>query len=241
MARKHERQGDGARQYNQAWAMVQYLIYAEDEPGHPRFRSRLIDMLKLIHEGKNGHDAFVEAFSDNMEGFQHMFTDYARSMQPTPEATFIENQDVLADMLIELKNRGRTFADMSGFKREIIRGRYQVDYTRGSVRWNSSPDPAIYFRDAEGREMGSDQLFFADRNGRRCRTSSQGRCRACSFTRFSRKRGTRSSMRWRWRRRTREAGTSDAAPGVLRRGGSMGERIRVFGVPQTRRLPCRSD
>jgi hypothetical protein len=155
----------GARQYNQAWAMAQYLIYAEDEPGHPRFRSRLIDMLKLIHDGKDGHEAFVEAFSDNIEGFQHMFVDYARSLQPTREATFIENQDVLADMLIELKNRGRTYTEMSSFKREIIRGRYQVDYTRGSVRWNSNPDPASYFRDAEGRDMGGDQLFFQPRNG----------------------------------------------------------------------------
>ena len=41
-------------------------------------------MLKLIHDGKNGTDAFVEAFSDNIPGFQQIFLDYARQMQPTP-------------------------------------------------------------------------------------------------------------------------------------------------------------
>ena len=155
----------GARQYNQAWAMAQFLIFDEEAPGRFRFRSRLIDMLKLIHDGKNGSDAFVESFSDNIPGFQQMFLDYARQLQPTPIATYIEHQDILADMVIELKSRGQTFSDIASLRREIYRGHYQVIYTRGGIKWTSETNPSLYFHDLEGRELDSDRLYFDAHTG----------------------------------------------------------------------------
>jgi hypothetical protein len=155
----------GAVEYNQAWAMAYYLIYAEESPGRPRFRSRLIDMLKLIHEGKDGSDAFVEAFSHNIPGFQQMFSEYARQMQPTPLATSIENQDILADMMIELQAHGRRFSDIGSFRNEIERYQMRITYTRGSLQWSSENNPGRYFHDAEGRDMTGDRLFFATRSG----------------------------------------------------------------------------
>src|SRR5690348_12742750 len=38
-------------QYNQGWAMVQFLINATDPNGEPKYRSRFIAMLKEIHNG----------------------------------------------------------------------------------------------------------------------------------------------------------------------------------------------
>jgi hypothetical protein len=145
--------------------MAYYLIYAEESPGRPRFRSRLIDMLKLIHDGKDGSDAFVEAFSDNIPGFQQMFSEYARQMQPTPLATSIENQDILADMMIELQAHGQRFDDITSFHREIDRYDVRVTYTRGSLQWTSDNDPTRYFHDADNRDMTGDRLFFATRSG----------------------------------------------------------------------------
>lgn len=154
-----------ARQYNQAWAMAHYLIFAEQQPGRPRFRARLVEMLKLIHDGQEGNAAFVTAFSDNIDGFQQMFLEYVRQLQATPVATCIEHQDILADMLIELRSRGRTFADVSSFHREIERGRYQIVYTRGALKWQSDADPSTYFRDLQGQTMTGDRMYFLPRNG----------------------------------------------------------------------------
>jgi hypothetical protein len=155
----------GTTQYNQSWAMVQYLIFAEDAPGKPRFRSRLIDMLKLVHAGKNGHDSFVEAFSDNIDGFQQMFINYARQIHSTPAAMYIEHQDILADMMINLKARGKMFKEMANLRHEIERGRYQVDYTLGPLKWTSGSDPSVYFQDLDGREFDNDHLYLQLRNG----------------------------------------------------------------------------
>ncbi len=155
----------GTTQYNQAWAMTHYLIFAEDSPGSPRFRSRLIDMLKLVHAGKNGHDAFVEAFSNNIEGFQQMFTGYARQLQATPAALYLEHQDILADMMIDLKARGKMFKEMANLKHEILRGRYQIDYTLDLLKWTSSSDPGVYFQDLDGHELDNDHLYLQVRNG----------------------------------------------------------------------------
>jgi hypothetical protein len=94
-------------------------------------------MLKLINGGKDGSEAFVESFSDNIAGFQQMFLDYARQLEATPVATYIEHQDILADMMIELKSRGQTFRDVETFRHELERGQYQVQYTRGSLNWST--------------------------------------------------------------------------------------------------------
>ena len=155
----------GGRQYNQAWAMAHYLIFSDDAMGPPQFRRRLIDMLKRVHNGENGTDAFVSAFSDNYAGFQQMFLNYARRMKPTPVATYIENQDILADMMIELNSRGQRFNTIPNLRRALIRGRYQVIYTRGGLQWKSSADPNEYFRDLEGNDLGGDQLYLEQRNG----------------------------------------------------------------------------
>jgi hypothetical protein len=155
----------GAAQYNQAWAMAHYLVFSPDEKGQPRFRGRLIDMLKLLRSGKHGEEAFTEAFSDNIPGFQKMFLQYARTLSPTAKATCIENQDILADMLIELDSQGRRFKDIDSFRDTLVKHQYQMEYTRGSLHWQSENDPRIYFRDLEGSYMGSDRLYFSFRNG----------------------------------------------------------------------------
>src|SRR5207247_722193 len=74
----------GGTQYNQAWAMVHFLVESRDSAGQPRFRSRLIQMLKIIHAGTPGDSAFNQAFSDNVKGFQDRFVEYVKALTPTP-------------------------------------------------------------------------------------------------------------------------------------------------------------
>jgi hypothetical protein len=158
-----------ASRYGQAWAMTHFLVFAPDENGgdgsQPKYRARLIEMLKLIHAGHRPDDAFVGAFSDNIEGFQRLFVEYARALRPTTEATFLENQTVLADMLVQLRSRGHRFDDPETLRRFLTEGGYRLRYSKGNVQWSSEEDPAAYFRDASGRLMTGQQFIFSLRGG----------------------------------------------------------------------------
>jgi len=155
----------GATQYNQSWAMVHFLVHATDPTGGAKYRARLIKMLKLIHDGEDGERAFRDAFSDNIDGFQARFVEYARALKPTPEATLIDHQDVLADMLVELAERGKHFNDADEFRRSVADGGYRIKYNKAQVQWSTAEDPLVYFCDLTGRPFGSDRLYLSPRTG----------------------------------------------------------------------------
>jgi hypothetical protein len=161
----HKDHGTGATQYNQSWAMVYFLINARDEDGREKYRGRLLQMLQLIHGGRDPQEAFNVAFAGNLAGFQKRFVEYARELRATPEATLIENQEVLADLLSELRNRGKTFDTIADLRQAAVRGGYQMHYTRGQLKWSSKADLTTYFRDLDGRPFDADQLYLSPRTG----------------------------------------------------------------------------
>ncbi|HXE53290.1 MAG TPA: DUF1570 domain-containing protein [Tepidisphaeraceae bacterium] len=156
---------DGNTQYNQSWAMVHFLVRAQDSRGEFLYRSYLVDMLRNLNEGKDGTGAFRLAFGTNIQGFQDRFVEYAQSLRPTPEATMIENQSVLADMLIDFDHKGKRFGSMESFRTYAIRGRYQMRYSSGSLQWDTGPNIGRYFCDLSGRTLGSSDLYFSIRSG----------------------------------------------------------------------------
>jgi hypothetical protein len=150
----------GATEYNQSWAMVYFLAHARDKAGKERYRTRLIDMLRLLHDGKDGDAAFREAFSDNVRGFQSRFTEFANTLDPTAEATMMDRQSVLGDLLGELARHGKRFTNLSQFKRAALLGGYRMHYTKGELQWDSEPDLKVYFADVDGNAMPPEKLFF---------------------------------------------------------------------------------
>ncbi|WP_428938665.1 DUF1570 domain-containing protein [Fontivita pretiosa] len=151
--------------YSQAWGMVHFLVFAPDESGRPKYRARLVEMLRLLHAGHSAPDAFVAAFSDNIDGFQDRFVEYARTLQPTPQATFLEYQRILGDMLVMLEAREQRFEDAVQFRDYLIAGGLRLRYSKGQVQWSTETDPRVYFLDAQGRLMNSEQLLFSPRGG----------------------------------------------------------------------------
>ena len=154
-----------ATQYNQAWAMAHYLLYAPGPDGQPLHRACVLDMLRRCKAGAAPMDAYAQAFSDNVVGFQKRFTEYAQTLAPTREATYLDNQTVLADFLVGLKQRGRAFETIESFRRALQRGRVRLQYTRGNLEWKSAEDSDEYFRGIDGRLMSGDELFFQPREG----------------------------------------------------------------------------
>ena len=152
--------------YNQSWAMVHFLIFATDprQPKVPLYRAQLIEWLRRMHVGEEPNEAFAAAYSDNIEGFQSRFVEWARSMKPTPQACVAEHQQVLADLLRELYGK-RTFKSVAEFRQEIVARSYRIHYTHGSIKWTTADNPSIYFADLRGRAYRAEQLTFEPRPG----------------------------------------------------------------------------
>ena len=158
-------QQTGATQYNQSWAMVYFLINARDDDDGYRYRQRLLRLLELLHDGKEADAAFRSAFGQNIEGFERRFVEYARQLKPTPQATLLENQDVLGDLIVELKRLGKQYDSVDALRDAVVQGRYRLTYTRGALKWTTDDDVGVYFSDATGHPFRADQLFFQDRRG----------------------------------------------------------------------------
>lgn len=139
-------------QYNQSWAMVHFLVYADDGFKHPKYRDRFVQMLRLLHAGVDGQSAFAQAFSPNIQGFHDRFMEYVATLQPTPMATLIETQGVLADILVSMRQHGQWFDTFDQFRDACVAGHWRVEYLRGNVRWQSADDPSIYFSQVNAQE-----------------------------------------------------------------------------------------
>ena len=150
----------GATQYNQAWAMTYFLINARGEDDGFRYRPRLLKLLELLNEGTGPDEAFGRAFGNNIRGFEARFIEYARQLKPTPQATLLENQDVLGDLIVELHKIGKTYDTVEALRAAVEQGRYRLTYRRGHSEWTTDEDVSAYFRDAGGKLYAPDELFF---------------------------------------------------------------------------------
>jgi len=155
----------GSVQYNQSWAMVHFLAMAHSPRDEKQFlyRNRLIDFLRLLHIGKPADEAFQTAFGNNIPAFEQRFSEYAATLTATPEATMIENQNVLADLLVDFNRQGRQFDDVESFRRFVVQGHFKLHYQLGELEWNTNPDINVYFADSDGQRFLSTDLYFASR------------------------------------------------------------------------------
>jgi hypothetical protein len=151
----------GATQYNQAWAMTHYLVHGSN--GDVKYRPLLIDMLKRIHAGADPQVAFTEAFSPNIDGFQARFEEFATKLQATPEASMIERQTVLADLLVESARAGKRYSEVRAFREDIISTNARLRYEKGQIRWQTEPDQRVYFSDLNNRPFEGNELYFDHR------------------------------------------------------------------------------
>ena len=135
------------------------LTAHEARPGHE------LQFARMIEAGVSIPRAVFAFNSANVEGFQTRFLQWAKTLEPTPEATLIERQTILTDMLVRFSQQGKRFDHIDGFRKMLVSGGYQMEYTRNDVKWVTDSDPRIYFRTLEGRSYNSDELYFDTRSG----------------------------------------------------------------------------
>jgi hypothetical protein len=100
-----------------------------------------------------------------LDGFQKRFVEFARGLQATPEATMIERQDILADMLTILAARGQRFDSVAEFRKTLAEGGYRMSYQKGDLKWTTDADPTTYFNNLNGEELTRDEMYFDSRGG----------------------------------------------------------------------------
>jgi hypothetical protein len=65
----------------------------------------------------------------------------------------IERQDILADLLVALDERGQRFDAMEDFRNALSAGGYRMSYQKGDVRWQTDTDPTTYFKILDGTPL----------------------------------------------------------------------------------------
>lgn len=94
--------GAAAVQYEQAWSMVHFLVYAQAG----RWRGDFERYLRLINNGSRSYDAFVRAFgTDDVEAFEQRWKEYILASGPSAFIVALERIEFLAEGALELSRR----------------------------------------------------------------------------------------------------------------------------------------
>ena len=155
----------GRTQYNQAWAMTQFLIFAEGEDGKPRYRERLLAWLRDISAGREAHEAFAAHFSDNVDGFEQRFREWAANIKATPMAVYADHLTKLAELIRLFRGDGLSFASIGALRTHLSRGRFHLTEQREGELIMHDENALTYLADLSSRDWSTQQLRFEQRGG----------------------------------------------------------------------------
>ncbi|MGI9013435.1 MAG: DUF1570 domain-containing protein [Phycisphaerales bacterium] len=134
--------GDAKLQYEQAWSMVHFLIYAENG----KYAVAFSNYLRLLNSGLGSYDAFVRAFgTDDIASFEARWKEFALNAQASAFTTAMERAEFLAAGLVEL-SRQKVYPETIEQLREALRA-IAFEYTtqqHGVATTLSAQDDALY-------------------------------------------------------------------------------------------------
>ncbi|MDB5328796.1 MAG: hypothetical protein JWM57_4365 [Phycisphaerales bacterium] len=157
--------GLGRSQYNQAWAMTHFLVFACDEKGNPRFRDRLIGWLRDLHAGRDPQQAFVSNFSSNIDGFEKRFREWVAALEPTPLAVYSDRVSKLAELIRLFKEDGREFDSVDTLRRHLQQGQFHLTEQRDGQTFTLDEDAMTYLCNLDGKPWPGQALFFGPKKG----------------------------------------------------------------------------
>jgi hypothetical protein len=114
---------NGSKQYRQSWAMVHFLIHANNG----QFASQFDDFLLLISKGENHEKAFVKAFKTNdLENFERVWSSYILDLKPSSALIAAHRLNFLASGFSELYRRQMTVSSLQGLQSSLKSINYQT-------------------------------------------------------------------------------------------------------------------
>ncbi len=134
--------GRGRVQYDQAWSMVQFLIYGENG----RYRPAFEQYLWLLNEGVTSEQAFMRAFeTDDVEAFEQRWLAYAREARPSSFLTAMQRIEFLAEGALELSRRGQSPGSLSDLREALREIEFTYTFsTHGMVTVLEADDDELY-------------------------------------------------------------------------------------------------
>lgn len=153
----------GRSQYNQAWAMTHFLVFATDDKGKTRFRDRLIGWLRDLHAGRDPQQAFISNFSGNIDGFEKRFIEWAGKLQPTPLAVYSDRVSKLAELVRLFKQDGREFDSVDTLRKHLQQGQFHLTEQRDGQTFTLDEDAMTYLCNLDGKPWPGQSLFFEKR------------------------------------------------------------------------------
>jgi hypothetical protein len=116
---------DGTRNYEQAWAMVHFLVHAEDGKYRKEFSGFMVD----VSRGKSARQAFADRFGGDMQAFEKRYRDWWASMgeNPTADAHTQATVATLTSFLARGTAMGLKFQNAEDFFAAAKDGKLDVD------------------------------------------------------------------------------------------------------------------
>lgn len=155
----------GRAQYNQAWAMTHFLIFAQGEDGAPRYRARLLGWLRDIHDGQQPNTAFVDNFSANLDGFEARFREWVARLAPTPMAVYSDRMAKLAELLRIFDEDGQRFDSIQALRDHLSKGRYHLTEQRDGQTYTHEENALTYLSDLTDKPWPDDVLKLQRKRG----------------------------------------------------------------------------
>jgi hypothetical protein len=116
-------EGNGAMQYRQSWAMVHFLIHANNG----QYASQFDQYLLLLSEGMNHAKAFVNAFgTDDLVSFERDWANFINNLKPSSAKMAAHRLNFLASGMHELMQRERNITSLQNLQAALQSIGYKV-------------------------------------------------------------------------------------------------------------------
>jgi uncharacterized protein DUF1570 len=126
-------------QYVQAWAIVHFLVHADEG----RYAKRLEEVVRAIHKSKPGATAFLDVFGKDLPKFERLWTRYAKAMEPTPKYAARDRMGGILSLAAFIYTDPGRLTGLSTLRKESVAGRSWTMTTPAGVPIPSHDKDAV--------------------------------------------------------------------------------------------------
>jgi hypothetical protein len=103
-------------QYCEVWSVVHFLLHAKGG----RYRDRALGYLRLISEGMDHDEAFLESFGSNVDGFERAWRQYVMALESGPDDICRKNMEVIAFLALRYYGDLGRFTSLERLRRDLL-------------------------------------------------------------------------------------------------------------------------